>query len=78
MTLINDGKKKGANRGPRKIVNFFSLSTLVGVSLVMRFLSIFDTQLLFLYVLPQGRQFPVRGYFCKTQASSRIPLMISM
>ena len=51
---------------------------LVNVSPVKKLLQIFDKQLIFLCIIllsPLERQSLVKGYFCKTQATSRIPVM---
>lgn len=73
--MIEDGSHLGPSRCLRKTV--LSLLTIVDVSPVRRLVQIYDKQ----YILsssPQEWHFLVRGYFCKTQAKSRIPLMMNM
>lgn len=75
-------QKSGYQLRFERLWNFFVLSllTLVDVSPVMKFPQIFEKHSLFLFRLLLSlweRHFLVRGYFRKTQTTSRISLMIS-
>lgn len=69
------GHHLGASRDLGKSV--LSLLTLIDKSQVWRFLQIFGEKCI-LPLTPWDRHFVARSCFCKTQAASRIPLLMSI